>query len=79
MQYQHSQDGWIAVDAPKHTRWADTPFLCRVWRDVAKAIFEATHDEDRAVRAANAAVISERRRSGALGGQPSAGSFTEIK
>ncbi len=57
---------WLSSDARKHTHWADAPPLCRIWCDVANAIFGATGDEHRAVRAANAAVISERRRSGLL-------------
>ncbi len=55
--------GWLPEDAPKHTPFADTRHLRSVWSEVAKSIFASTKDEDRAIRAANAAVIAERRRS----------------
>jgi hypothetical protein len=48
-------------DAPRHTHKADTPRLCRLWRDVANNVLEETGDEGRAVRAANAAVSRAHR------------------
>ncbi len=66
MHYEHSENGWHASDALKHTHLADTPSLRSIWCAVANAVHEETHDEGLAVRAANAAVISERRRSGLL-------------
>ncbi len=60
-------NGWDVVDASKHTHLADTPSLRRIWCAVANAVYEETRDEGLAVRAANAAVVSERRRSGLLG------------
>ncbi len=50
--------GWLPEDAPKHTPFADTRHLRSVWSEVAKSIFASTKDEDRAIRAANAAVIA---------------------
>ena len=54
---------WRPEDAPRHTHKADTPHLCRLWSEVANNILAETGDEGRAVRAANAAVAREKRRS----------------
>jgi len=54
---------WLPEDAPKHTHKADTPHLCRLWSEVANNILAETGDEGRAVRAANAAVARQKRRS----------------
>ncbi len=56
-------NGWHPEEAPKHTHWADTQYLRSVWSEVAKSIFASTKGEDRAIWAASAAVIAERRRS----------------
>jgi hypothetical protein len=47
---------WRPEDAPRHTRKADTPDLCRLWSEVANSDLASTGDEGRAVRSANAAV-----------------------
>jgi hypothetical protein len=54
---------WLPEDAPRHTHKADTPHLCRLWSEVANKVLAESADEGRAVRAANAAVARERRRS----------------
>jgi hypothetical protein len=54
---------WRPEDAPRHTHKADTPHLCRLWSEVANNILAETGDEGRAVRAANAAVSRQKRRS----------------
>jgi hypothetical protein len=54
---------WLPEDAPRHTHKADTPHLCRLWSDVANNVLAQTGDEGRAVRAANAAVARQTRRS----------------
>ncbi len=51
-------NGWHPEAATKQTRLADTQCLRSVWSEVAKSIFASTKDEDRAIWAANAAVIS---------------------
>ncbi len=69
MHYEYPANGWQAADALTHTHWADTPSLRSIWCAVANAVYEETRNEGLAVRAANAAVISERRRSGLLATQ----------
>ncbi len=58
----HLDNGWLPEEATKYPRIADTRHLRSVWSEVAKSIFARTKDEDRAIRAANAAVVAERRR-----------------
>ncbi len=60
-------NGWGIADAAKHTYRGDTPSLRRTWCAVANAVYEETRNEGLAVRAANAAVVSERRHSDRLG------------
>ncbi len=59
----HLDNGWLPEEATKYPRAADTRHLRSVWSEVAKSIFASTKDKDRAIWAANAAVIAERRRS----------------
>lgn len=51
---------WASEDAQRHTKKADTLDLQRLWRDVANQVLEATGDEGRAVREANAVVARTR-------------------
>ncbi len=51
---------WTSEDAQRHTKKADTADLRRLWRDVANQVLEATGDEGRAVREANAVVARTR-------------------
>jgi hypothetical protein len=52
---------WLPDDAPHHTHKADTPYLCRLWSEVANSILADTGDEAYAIRGANAAVARARR------------------
>lgn len=52
---------WTPEDAERHTRKADTPELQRLWSEVANRVLEATGDEGRAIREANAVVARNRR------------------
>ena len=54
---------WRPEDAPRHTRKADTPHLRQLWSEVANNVLAETGNEGRAVRAANAAVARQKRRS----------------
>ena len=54
---------WRPEDAPRHTHKADTPHLRQLWSEVANNVLSETGDEGRAVRAANAAVARQKRRS----------------
>lgn len=60
---------WAPEDPPRHTHKADTPHLCRLWRDVANNVLAETGDEGHAVRAANAAVARAHRERQGDGGQ----------
>lgn len=52
---------WIPDDAERHTRRADTPDLQRLWSEVANQVLEATGDEGRAIREANAVVARNKQ------------------
>jgi len=54
---------WRPEDAPRHTHKADTAHLRELWSEVANNVLAETGDEGRAVRAANAAVARQKRRS----------------
>ena len=45
-----------APDARAKTHFADTPAIQRLWAEVANKTLEATGDEGRAIREANAVV-----------------------
>ena len=47
---------WSPSDARAKTHFADTPELQRLWAEVANKTLEATGDEGRAIREANAVV-----------------------
>jgi hypothetical protein len=47
---------WSPSDATAKTRWADTPELQSLWAEIANQVLEATGDEGRAIREANAVV-----------------------
>ena len=51
---------WSPSDAQAKTHNADTPELQRLWAEVANKTLEATGDEGRAIREANAVVHRER-------------------
>jgi hypothetical protein len=59
---------WRPEDAPRHTHKADTPHLRQLWSEVANNVLWETGDEGRAVRAANAVVARQRRRSEGFSG-----------
>jgi hypothetical protein len=50
---------WSPSDARAKTHFADTPELQRLWAEVANKTLEATDDEGRAIREANAVVHRE--------------------
>ena len=52
---------WKSSDAKRHTKKASSPKLKGLWQHVANQVLEATGNEGRAVREANAVV--KRRRS----------------
>jgi hypothetical protein len=54
---------WSAEDASSHTKQADTPKRKRMWSHAANSVLESTGDEGRAVRAGNAAVAEDHKRS----------------
>jgi len=47
---------WQPSDAPAKTHYADTPKLQALWAAVANKTLEASGDEGRAIREANAVV-----------------------
>ena len=51
---------WKSEDAERHTKKADTPALQRLWSEVANRVLEATGDEGRAIREANAVIAREK-------------------
>ena len=50
---------WSSSDARAKTHFADTPELQSLWAEVANKVLEATGDEGRAIREANAVVHRE--------------------
>ncbi len=69
MHYQHPKNGWLPADASRYCRWADAPSLCQIWCKVANGVFAGTNDKGLAVRAANAALVLERQKSGSGAGE----------
>lgn len=55
---------WTPDDAPRHTKKADTPKLRRLWSEIANQVLDATGDEGRAIREANAVVALRKREDG---------------
>jgi hypothetical protein len=54
---------WTSDDAERHTHKAITPELKELWAKVANARLDATGDEARAIREANAVVARQAERS----------------
>jgi hypothetical protein len=50
---------WSSSDANAKTHLADTPVLQSLWAEIANKVLEATGDEGRAIREANAVVHRE--------------------
>lgn len=53
---------WTARDAFRHTKKADTPHRKRMWADVANSVLADTGSDEKAIRAANAAVAKDHRK-----------------
>lgn len=53
---------WTARSAHSHTHKAKSKTAKRQWSKVANSVLKRTHDEGRAIRAANAAVARRRKK-----------------
>ena len=53
---------WKASDAKRHTKKAASSKLKGLWQHVANQVLEATGNEGRAVREANAVVVRRKKK-----------------